>query len=303
MKTQVTLEQWQALIAVVEHGGYAQAAEAMGKSQSAVSYAIQKLESSLGISVLAIQGRKAQLTPAGQILLQRAKTLVHEAEQIEALAAQFGQQWEAEVNMAVETLFPPWLLLEALSQFSEDAPQTRVDVKETVLSGTHDAVISREVDLAITGMVPTGFLGDPLLMVRFLAVAHPDHPLHQLGRDLTYQDLRQQRQLVVRDSGTRRSDAGWLGAQQRLTLSNQSTAIDAACRGLGYAWFPQVKIMDKLEQGLLKPLPMQEGSERRVQLYLVYSQGDYAGRAARHLGQAIKAAVAQHFPEEIQPGA
>lgn len=295
MKTQVTLEQWQALIAVVEQGGYAQAAEALDKSQSAVSYAIQKLESSLGIPVLAIQGRKAHLTAAGEVLLQRAKTLVHEAQQIEALAAQFGQRWEAEVSMAVETLFPPWLLLDALSAFSESAPQTRVDVKETVLSGTHDAVISREVDLAITGQVPTGFLGDPLLMITFIAVAHPDHPLHQLNRPLGYQDLRQHRQLVVRDSGARRSDSGWLGAQQRLTLSNQNTAIEAACKGLGYAWFPRLKILDELAQKQLQPLPLQEGAERRVQLYLVYSQGDYAGRAARHLGETIKAAVARHL--------
>lgn len=298
MKTQVTLEQWQALIAVVEYGGYAQAAEALNKSQSAVSYAIQKLEGSLGIPVLALQGRKAQLTPAGQIILQRARTLVHEACQIEALAAQFGQQWEAELNLAVETLFPPKLLLEALAQFSADVPHTRVDVKETVLNGTRDALLSREADLAISGMVPPGFLGDPLLLIRFIAVAHPDHPLHQLDRPLTYQDLRQQRQLVVRDSGLHRSDAGWLGAQQRLTLSNQSTAIDAACMGLGYAWFPQVKVIEELEQGMLKPLPLQEGSERRVQLYLVYSQGDYAGRAARHLGGIIKTVVARHFPQE-----
>lgn len=297
MKTQVSLEQWQALIAVVEHGGYAQAAEALNKSQSAVSYAIQKLESSLGIPVLAIQGRKAELTPAGQILLQRAKTLVHEAQQIEALAAQFGQEWEAELNIAVDTLFPPWLLLDALSTFSQEASQTRVDMQETVLSGSYEALVKRQVDLAITGSVPPGFLADPLLMIRFIAVAHPDYPLHQLGRSLTYQDLRQHCQLVVRDSGTQRADSGWLGSQQRLTLSNQSTSIQAACKGLGYAWFPEVKISQELEQGHLKPLPMLEGSERRVQLYLVYSQGDYAGRATRHLGELIRSTVAQNFPE------
>ncbi|MBE9397461.1 LysR family transcriptional regulator [Pontibacterium sp. N1Y112] len=297
MKTQVSLEQWQALIAVVEHGGYAQAAEALNKSQSAVSYAIQKLESSLGIPVLAIQGRKAELTPAGQILLQRAKTLVHEAQQIEALAAQFGQEWEAELNIAVDTLFPPWLLLDALSTFSQDAPHTRVDMQETVLSGTYEALVKREVNLGITGSVPPGFLADPLLLIRFIAVAHPDYPLHQLNRSLTYQDLRQHCQLVVRDSGSQRADSGWLGSQQRLTLSNQSTSIQAACKGLGYAWFPEVKIREELEQGHLKPLPMLEGSERRVQLYLVYSQGDYAGRATRHLGELIRSTVAQHFPE------
>ena len=41
----VTLDQWRALVAVVDAGGYAQAAEALHKSQSAVTYAVQKLES------------------------------------------------------------------------------------------------------------------------------------------------------------------------------------------------------------------------------------------------------------------
>ena len=61
--SQVTLEQWQALIAVVEHDGYAQAAEALSKSQSSVSYAIQKLETALGLRAFKIKGRKAELTP------------------------------------------------------------------------------------------------------------------------------------------------------------------------------------------------------------------------------------------------
>jgi len=298
MKTQVSLEQWQALIAVVEHGGYAQAAEALGKSQSAVSYAIQKLESSLGVAVLALVGRKAELTPAGRTLLQRAKVLVEEARQIENMAGQFTQGWEAEIHMAVETLFPPWLLLEVLQQFCNDAPQTRVDVAETVLSGTQEAILQRKVDLAISGIVPVGFLGDPLLTIRFIAVAHPDHPLHHLGREITDQDLRQHRQLVVRDSGSqRRIDAGWLGSHQRLTLSNQSMAIEAATKGLGFAWFPDLKMRDELEQGTLKALPMKEGRERRVQLNLVYSSGDYAGPATRHLGELIRQTVEHHFPD------
>ena len=44
MSTKITLDQWQALIAVVDEGGYAAAAEALDKSQSAISYAVQKIE-------------------------------------------------------------------------------------------------------------------------------------------------------------------------------------------------------------------------------------------------------------------
>ena len=55
----ISLEQWRALVAVVEAGGYAQAAEALHKSQSAVSYAVQKIETQLALKVFELQGRRA----------------------------------------------------------------------------------------------------------------------------------------------------------------------------------------------------------------------------------------------------
>ncbi|MEO7760886.1 MAG: LysR family transcriptional regulator, partial [Casimicrobiaceae bacterium] len=45
----ISLEQWRALVAVVEQGSYARAAEALHKTQSSVTYAVQKLQSSLGV--------------------------------------------------------------------------------------------------------------------------------------------------------------------------------------------------------------------------------------------------------------
>ncbi len=45
----ITLDQWQALMAVVDAGSYAKAAEVLHKSQSSLTYAVQKLESLLGV--------------------------------------------------------------------------------------------------------------------------------------------------------------------------------------------------------------------------------------------------------------
>ena len=53
----VTLEQWRVLQAVVDHGGFAQAAEALHKSQSSISYTVAKLQEQLGFPLLAIEGR------------------------------------------------------------------------------------------------------------------------------------------------------------------------------------------------------------------------------------------------------
>ena len=53
----ITLDQWAALAAVVDAGGYAKAAEALHKSQSSVTYAVQQLESLLGVKAFEIKGR------------------------------------------------------------------------------------------------------------------------------------------------------------------------------------------------------------------------------------------------------
>ena len=290
MDLKVYLEQWRALLSVVDAGGYAAAAEALDKSQSAVSYAIQKLETALEVRVFRLEGRRAVLTEAGEILYRRAQALVEEASRLETSAESLSRGVEAQLYVAVDAIFPMWLLLQCLDRFAAEFPETRVELLETVLSGTDETLLQHQVDLAITPRVPPGFIGDGLMRARFVAVAHPDHPLHQLGRPLVFQDLRRHRQLVVRDSGSRRMDAGWLGAEQRWTVSHLSTSIRAAAMGLGFAWYPEEKIRDELRNGVLKRLSMEEGEERFADLYLVYAEADYAGPAARRLGVILKRA-------------
>ncbi|MGH8230630.1 MAG: LysR family transcriptional regulator, partial [Steroidobacteraceae bacterium] len=252
----ISLEQWRALQAVVDAGGYAKAAQMLHKSQSAITYAVQKLERMLKVKVFELSGRKAQLTAGGQVLYRRAKALLEEAETLEGAGRQLSQGWESEIRLAVEIIFPTWLLLRCFELFAHERPDTRIELYETVLSGTDEALMQRRVDLAISSLVPPGFMGDAIMRVRFVAAAHPDHPLHALGRELTAQDLRRYRQLVIRDSGSGRSrNAPWLDAAQRWTFSHKASQIHAATMGLGFAWFAEETIRQDLDQGRLKPLP------------------------------------------------
>ncbi|HWM27010.1 MAG TPA: LysR family transcriptional regulator, partial [Woeseiaceae bacterium] len=107
----ISLEQWRCLIAVVDAGGYAQAAAALHKSQSSVTYAVQKLEALLGVEAFVIEGRKAVLTPTGRMLYRRARVLLEDAGGLERAARKSSAGWEAEIWLAVEILFPAWLLL------------------------------------------------------------------------------------------------------------------------------------------------------------------------------------------------
>lgn len=285
---QVTLQQWQALLAVVDHGGYARAAEALNRSQSAVSYAIQKLETSLQVRVFRIEGRRAVLTAAGELLCQRARLLVDSARATEQAAAELSSHWQASLNLAVEAIFPDELLFATLACFATRYPLTRINLLETVLSGGSEALVRRDASLAICTSLPAGFSGDVIAQLTFVAVAAPQHPLHLLKRPLTLADLRAERQLVVRDSGSQRIDAGWLGAPQRMTVTHLTTSIRAAVAGLGFAWYPRIKIAQKLADGRLKPLNLKTGSERVATLYLVYADGDFASPACQQLGELLR---------------
>src|SRR5208283_1190778 len=289
----VSLEQWRSLLAVVDAGGYAQAADLLHKSQSAVSYALQRMEALLGVKIFEVLGRKAHLTPTGEVLYRRAKALLDEAGALESAAASLAAGWEPHLRLAVEIIFPTWLLLQCFARFAEERPQTRIELYETVLSGTEEALLQHQVDLAICSRVPPGFAGDPLMRLRFIAAAHPEHPLHQLGRELTMQDLRKHRHLVIRDTGSQRRSGSWVGSEQIWTVSNKATSIHAAGMGLGFAWFPEDTVRGELERGVLKPLPLREGGERWDELYLVFDDRDYAGPGALRLAQIIREDVAE----------
>jgi len=284
----ITLDQWSALVAVVEAGGYAQASERLHRTQSTVTYTIKKLEDLLGVKVFELRGRKAALTPNGQVMYRRGKALVDEAARLERVAAGLARGLEPEIRLAVDIIFPTWLLLDCFAEFGRDHPDTRIELIESVLGGTEEALSEGRVDIAIGGLVPGGFLADPLMQVRFICAAAPNHPLHQLGRQLTLDDLHQHRHLVVRDSGAQRSRAGgWLN-ETRWTMSNKATSIRAACMGLGFAWYAEQSIREELDSGALLPLPLEEGSERFVALYLIFADRDTIGPGTRRLVEIIR---------------
>lgn len=280
----ISLEQWRALQAVVESGGYAQAAEALHKSQSTITYAVQQIQRLLDVKVFEIRGRKAVLTDAGHVLYRRAKTLLEEAQALERGAAEMAEDWQPEIRIAVETIFPTWLLLECLEEFAKARPATRIELYETVITGTREMLADGRVDIAIGPDAGPG--ATPLTLVRGISVAAPGHPLHQLGRKLTDRDLKRHRRIFIRDTGANRTvDVG--GVELRWTVSTKATQIRALVMGLGFAWVPEDTIRDELRDGTLKRLPLRAETELTAQLYLSHADPEFPGRDAAFLADLI----------------
>jgi len=266
----------------------AQAAQALHRSQSSVSYTVARLQEQLGMSLLRLDGRKAVLTEAGAMLLRRSRQLVKQASALEELAQQMEQGWEAEVRLVVDAAFPLAALVRALRDFMPQSQGCRVKLREEVLSGVEEVLQEGMADLAISGII-TGYLGEEISAVEFVAVAHPEHPLHRLQRPLSAADLESHLQLVIRDSGSKAPrDAGWLGAEQRWTLGSLATAKAFVSNGLGFAWLPRHLIENELVGGLVKPLPLVAGGSHCVPFYLYTHKEKTLGPATQILASLIK---------------
>jgi DNA-binding transcriptional LysR family regulator len=287
-----TPDQWVALAGVVDLGGYATAAEALDRSQSAVSYQVTRLQEALGCRLLEVQGRRAVLTPQGEALLARARGLLGEWRALEEFARSLERGFEAVLKIIVDAAFPRVRLLNALLELRRSCPSTQVDLAEAVLSGAEDAIVNgaldHSADIVVTTRVPSGFLGDWVYETTFVACASPSHPLLALGRDISLHDLEQYPQVVLRDSGARAPrDEGYLGAKLRWTVGSLDTSIAIVERDLAYAWLPEHTIATPLAAGRLKALPLEAGATRKVPLYIVLVRPSEAGPAARTAAELL----------------
>lgn len=290
----ITLDQWRAFHAVVTYGGYAQAANALNRSQSAISYNVQQLQSQLGLQLLEIRGRRAELTGIGQVMLTRAQHLLQQAQDLETFAAAIEQGWEPEIRLVVDAAFPSDTLMQCLAEFSSQCPNIRVRLNEVVLSGAEEALQNGDAELVIGGIIPKGRLEDTLLRLSFIAVAHPDHALHALNRKLSEHDLSLHTQVVIRDSGTQfQLDSGWLNAENRWSVGSIQKSIDCLTAGLGFAWLPQHDIRRHLEDGSLKPLMLEHGASYDANLYLLFADVHNPGPGTRKLAQIIRDRVSK----------
>lgn len=290
----VSLDQWRAFVTVVEQGGFAQAAEVLNRSQSSVSYAVGRLQEQLGISVLRLRGRKAELTEQGSALLGRARQLLDAARDLEGFAHELEGGWEAEIQLVVDAAFPVELLMAALRRFHPQSRDTRVQLTQVVMSGADDALEEGWADLVIGGHVPSQILGDVLLEIEFVAVAHPEHALHRLGRELDMADLARELHVIISDSGVKhKRDSGWLPAQHRWSVTNIDNAIEAIRSGLGYSWLPRHRIQPLLDRGDLALLPLRQGRVYREHMYLMYGK-DRPGPATQALADCFREQCHEH---------
>lgn len=292
----ISIKQWKMFHAVIDYDGFDGAADRLHVTQSTVSHAVAKLQEQLGLSLLELKGRKAQITAEGQWLLERSRELVRHANALEALADNLRQGWGPDVRVAIDPGFPSDLLIQAVRHCSPSSHDMRLSVSEVTPDGARRALHAGEVDIAIGAQPVAGFAARFLFEVEHIAVAHPAHPLLSGKRAITYDELVTHSQIVIgpeQHGGVASPAESASHPPGAWRVCHPDRAIDILRQGVGYAWLPRFQVQQALDARHLCAVPVVGGRHYHTRLYLMCAQSVAAGSVARQFADALQVCSAR----------
>ena len=267
-RSPITIEVLETLDAIDRRGSFAKASEEMNKATSAVSYAVQKLEEQLGISVFQRQGRRSVLTPAGQLILTEGREILQTTARLANKAKEVATGWEPRIGIAVESHQSNSAFFGVLHEFLKEHATIEIDVCETVLNGGWEALEHGRVDLTVgsPGPVPLqkGYRAIPLVSADLLPVIASSHELAEIATESERFEEHQPkiRRVIMHDTSMNdvTRSAGLSSDGQIFYVQNIDQKVEAILAGIGIGYLPRERIQQQLNDGELIPLTLAEDS-------------------------------------------
>jgi len=286
------------MAAVVETGNFARAGEALGLTPSAISRAVARLETRLGVRLFDRTPRVVALTDEGRRFhAEIAPLLDGLGDAAENLAGGMAVRGRLRVN--VDPWFARLVLAPRLDAFMERHPQLSVDL---VVRDTLGDLTGQGFDAAVRFGVPepSGLMAEKLLETQIIAIAAPSY-LAAHGRPRHPADLARHRCLMFRDPATglpfpwefqRGREIVVANVDDRLVMNDLATKLAACIAGYGVAQSVAFGLEPYLKSGALKQI-LSEWADERYPLY-----GYHASR--RHTPAKVRAFL--DFVKDSIPG-
>jgi DNA-binding transcriptional LysR family regulator len=174
-----SLEQVRGFVAVAEELHFGRAAERLQMTQPPLSRQIQKLEASIGVSLLDRNNRSVALTPAGLAFLVEARRLLSIADTAPASARRIAEGVEGRLSIGFTAMTAVAVLSHVLAEADAFLPEVDVVLNELVSDAQFEALLAGDLDLALVRLPPHHPEFDSRLVARepLVAAVPADHRL------------------------------------------------------------------------------------------------------------------------------
>lgn len=278
-----------ALAAVAESRSFGRAASRLGKTQPAVSRAIQRLEDRLRAKLVHRTSRHVEVTDAGHALLSRVLPLLQGIEEATVGASDQTSVVNGTLRVACDARFARLVLAPELAQFMKDHPALQLKLETR---NDHSDLVSDGFDLGIRFGPPSvsSLVCRRLYSPRILTVAAPSY-LAQRGRPKSPKDLVDDGHECIQaiDPATGRPFEWefWRGNEKvkvavsgNLTVTDAGTKIGACLAGYGIAQVIDLGIDTHLRAGTLEPV-LTDWPDETFPLYVYYPSRNHVPAKVR----------------------
>ncbi|MFT5708820.1 MAG: DNA-binding transcriptional LysR family regulator [Oceanospirillaceae bacterium] len=263
----ITIEVLETLDAIERRGSFAKAAEELNKATSAVSYAVQKLEEQLDISLFQRQGRRSVLTPSGRLILDEGREILHTTSRLAHKAKELATGWEPRISIAVESMQSYAAFFCVINTFLKQHPTIEIDIRESVLNGGWEALEHDRVALIVgsPGPVPLqkGYRSIPINRPELIPVICAQHELSALATqpEKLATLLPSIRRVITHDTSQQdiTRSAGLSSDGQKFYVQNIDQKVTAILAGIGIGHLPKERVQQYIKAGQLIALPLAQG--------------------------------------------
>lgn len=275
-------------VTVAQLRSFSAAADVLHKTTSAISYRIKTLEDGMGTPLFQRTTRSVSLTPAGEVLLEKASQIFEWLQTLPEELKQVHDGIEPHFTLVVNNiLYDARALAALLADLHQRFPHAGLRVRRAVYMGVWDEMLHGGGNLAfgVPGFhtINDDFATRPLGIVNWVFVVAPAHALATAPGPLPNDVLRRYPAVNVEDTSVRltKRTAWRLPGQQELLVPDLHAKTACHMAGLGVGFLPSATVREHVRARLLVERPVKSGRSPSP-LALAWRKTG-AGRIAGHL--------------------
>lgn len=217
-------------VAGIDLGSFARAAEQVGRSQSAVSSQLRKLEDRLGCALVRKSGRGLVLTPAGENLIAYARNILDLNDEV--VAAIRGAGLAGSVRLGLPEDFAESWLPELLGRFLRSHPKAHVEVQAGRNASLQTSVAQGALDVCLLWGTRDGAGVDLIGDLPMRWIGHDDL-VRRIGTDGPLPLVAFQGPCLFRDRATAALDQAGIAWHVVFSSTSLASLWSAAAAGVG----------------------------------------------------------------------